>query len=77
MGKLGEQLRNEGRPRSNRFRIEEILDEMNEEDRKDLVAAIKNDEIKIAAIARVLRRNGHKVSENAIRHYREFLNVVG
>lgn len=71
MGKFGEELRHEGRLRSNRFRIDEILAGLDEEDRADLLSALKDEGITIAAIARVLRRHGHKISENAVRNYRE------
>ena len=70
MGKLGEELNHEGRLPSNRFRVDEILKEMSEEDRVDLLAALANENITLAAIVRVLKRRGHKVSENAIRNYR-------
>jgi hypothetical protein len=35
-----------------------------------LLAAIQDASISTAAIVRVLRRNGHSLSENAIRNYR-------
>jgi hypothetical protein len=74
VGKLGEELRNEGSLPRNRFRVDELLNELNEEDRRDLLAAIKDENLHIATITRVLRRNGHAISENAIRNYRRWLN---
>jgi hypothetical protein len=70
VGELGDQLRNEGIPPRNLFRVDEILVALSEEDRKDLLAAIQDASISTAAIVRVLRRNGHSLSENAIRNYR-------
>ncbi len=70
MGELGNQLRNEGSPRRNVFRVDEILAELDEEDKSDLMAAIQDEAMTTAAITRVLRRNGHALSENAIRNYR-------
>ncbi len=70
MGELGNQLRNEGSPPRNAFRVDEILAQLSEEDKADLLAAIQDAAISTAAITRVLRRNGHALSENAIRNYR-------
>jgi len=70
MGELGEQLRSEARLPFNTFRVDEILAQLNDEDKKDLLDAIQDRRITIAAIVRVLRRNGHLVSENAVRNYR-------
>lgn len=70
MGELGKQLRSEARLPYNTFRVDEILAQLNDEDKKDLLDAIQDESITIAAITRVLRRNGHSLSENAIRNYR-------
>lgn len=74
MGKLGEELRNERQLPRNKFRVDELLNKLSEGDRADLLAAIADENLGISAITRVLRRNGHAISENAIRNYRRLLN---
>ena len=74
MGKLGEELRNERSLPRNKFRVDELLNKLDDADRADLLAAIADEHLAIAAITRVLRRNGHAISENAIRNYRRLLN---
>lgn len=76
MGKLADELRSERVAPGVKFRIDELLTKLNPEDRADLVAALKNPDIKTSVIARVLRRHGHSISEGAVRNYRESLNAV-
>ncbi len=77
MGSLGNDLRNaKGLPR-NRFRVAEILEQMNEQDQKDFLESVMNPQVPAAWIVRVLRRHGHTLSENAIRSYRQAHNVAG
>jgi hypothetical protein len=76
MGSLGNDLRNvKGLP-YNKFRVDEILEQMNEEDQKDFLESVMNPNLPAAWIVRVLRRHGHTLSENAIRSYRKAHNVV-
>ena len=77
MGELGQQLKNERMLPRNHFRVDEILTVLDDEDKKDLLEAIADESISIAAITRVLRRNGHALSENAIRNYRRVVYGVG
>lgn len=71
MGELANQLRNEPPKPYNSFRVDEILAILDDEDKAGLLAVLADKSVTVAAITRVLRRNGHPLSENSIRNYRK------
>lgn len=71
MSELANQLRNEPRKPNNNFRVDEILATLDDEDKAGLLAVLADESVTVAAITRVLRRNGHPLSENSIRNYRK------
>lgn len=77
MSELLNQLRNEQRKPNNNFRVDEILAVLDDEDKAGLLAALADESITTAAITRVLRRNGHALSENSIRNYRRVRYGLG
>ena len=76
VGQLGNDLRSERPLPTNRFKVDEILSQMSEQDREDLLAAVLDPTVSIALITRVLRRHGYVLSDNAVRHYRRAHNAI-
>lgn len=76
MGDLAEEIRNEKKKPKNTYRIDEIIRSLTKADADDLMAALRDPGIANAAIVRVLKRRGHDISENGVRNYRKYLNVV-
>lgn len=76
MGKLGNDLREAKGLPYKKFRVDEIVAQMSEEDGKDFLESVMNHQVPIAWIVRVMRRHGYSLSENAIRSYRRANNVV-
>lgn len=77
IGGLGKQIRDELPRRHNTFRVDTILHALSDSDRADLLEAIADETIMVTAIVRVLRRNGHVLSDNAIRNYRKVKYGIG
>jgi hypothetical protein len=66
------------RPRGiiQRFKIERILEVMEDNDSASLQAALEDPDIPHVAIAEVLSKRGHRISTNAVRNYRFALEAA-
>lgn len=56
--------------------IEQILSELEEEDRSDLMELLNMRDVESTAIARGLRRRGFSVSERTVQRYRQKLEEL-
>lgn len=59
-----------------RYRVDAILAQLSEEDQKALLSSLMNPEVRAMWIVKVLRKHGHSISVNALKDYREALNVA-
>lgn len=69
MGKLISEIRSHGR-NSKRSMLDEFKETMSDADYKDLVEAIKDINIPVSAIGKVLRGRGIKISDGTIYKWR-------
>ena len=69
MGKLISEIRSHGR-NSKRSMLDDLKDTMSDSDYKDLVDAIKDINIPVSAIGKVLRGRGIKISDGTIYKWR-------
>jgi hypothetical protein len=71
MGILKDEIGQEAANRkARRTRVEEVLDELSDADKKDLLDAIQDVRIVPRAIVAALQKRGIQISEGAIRHAR-------
>lgn len=75
MGNLLNELKNNNPPQ--RPRIAEIMDEMSNEDRADLMEALNDPKITGRAIAQVLKARGFSIHESSVYRYRMGIHVTG
>lgn len=69
MGKLISEIRSHGR-NSKRSMLDDLKDTMSDSDYKDLVDAIRDINIPVSAIGKVLRGRGIKISDGTIYKWR-------
>lgn len=69
MGKLISEIRSHGR-NSKRSMLDDFKDSMSEADFKDLIEAIRDINIPVSAIGKVLRSRGIKISDGTIYKWR-------
>lgn len=69
MGKLISEIRSHGR-NSKRSMLDEFKETMSDADYKDLIEAIKDINIPVSAIGKVLRGRGIKISDGTIYKWR-------
>ena len=67
---LYQEMKSRGRKKPQRYRVAVILDELAEDQKDSLLAALEDDGIPHARIAEVLSEQGHGVSSNAVANYR-------
>lgn len=77
MGLLRDEIGQEAATRkTKRLRVDEVMDDLSDEDKKDLLDAIRDPRIVPNAIMRALHKRGIQISENAIRHARQHYGIV-
>ncbi len=70
MGKLFDEIQKEKASRGTKSRIAEILDELSESDRKDLLDALDDHGIPASNISKAMAKRGYKLAVNVISRYR-------
>jgi IS30 family transposase len=70
VGDLYNEMKMLPRKQIQRYRVDVILEGMDESERLSLITALEDDGITSTAVAEVLGRHGHSVSTNAIRNWR-------
>lgn len=77
MGLLRDEIGQEAASRrAKRLRVDEVMDDLSDEDKKDLLDAIRDPRIVPNVIMRALNKRGIQISENAIRHARQHYGTV-
>ncbi|MBF84122.1 MAG: hypothetical protein CL489_06540 [Acidobacteria bacterium] len=77
MNDLYEEMKRRPKRKNQRFRIEMILDAMDQEDRESLSAALIDEDIQHVRVSEVLNEHGYEISVNAVRNYRSMLRQRG
>lgn len=70
MGKLFDEIQKEKAARGTKSRIAEILDDLNDADRKDLLDALNDHSIPASNISKAVAKRGYKLAINVISRYR-------
>jgi len=70
MGKLFDEIQKEKATRGHKPRIAEILEELSEADRKDLLNALNDHSIPASSISKAVEKRGYKLAINVISRYR-------
>ena len=70
MGKLFDDIKDSGVNKGSKSKIVEILDALDKDDRKDLIAALNDHSIPASNIARAMEKRGHKLAVHVITRYR-------
>ena len=70
MAGLADEIRNEPSRRRRRNRIQEVLDHLDDKDKKALIEALEDQNISAIAISRVMKARGLPISESIVSNYR-------
>lgn len=70
MGKLFDEIKKERCSSGNKSRVLEILLDLNESDRKDLLEALNDHSIPASNISKAMSKRGYKLAVNVISRYR-------
>jgi hypothetical protein len=78
VGELFEDIKKETSKRGTKSRIQEILDALPADERKDLIKALDDHSIPASNISKALAKRGHKLAINVISRYRrgELVTVI-
>jgi hypothetical protein len=70
VGNLLNDIKSEGSRMGKKSRILEILEELSDEDREDLLAALDDHSIPASNIREAMKKRGHKLNVDVIARYR-------
>lgn len=70
MGKLFDEIQKEKASRGTKSRIAEILEDLNDADRQDLLNALNDHSIPASNISKAVAKRGYKLAINVISRYR-------